>query len=72
MLLMLNLLQVLAIITYGRVLNLPYLVGRQVAQGEDLFSTNVLTDAYDGRKVFDEGALQQAVKDFGADNVIDS
>jgi hypothetical protein len=55
--------------TYGRVLNLPYLVGRQVAQGEDLFSTNVLTDAYDGRKVFDEGALQQAVKDFGADNV---
>lgn len=55
--------------SYGRVINLPYLVGRQVAQGENLFSTNVLTDAYDGRKVFDEGALQQAVKDFGADNV---
>ena len=54
---------------YSRAINLPYLVGRQVAQGEDLFSTNVLTDAWDGRKVFDEGALTQAEQDFGKDNV---
>jgi len=54
---------------YGRTINLPYLIGRQVAQGENLFSTNVLTDAWDGRKVFDEGALQQAEKDFGKANV---
>ena len=54
---------------YGRTINLPYLVGRQVAQGENLFSTNVLTDAWDGRKVFDEGALDQAVKDFGKEDV---
>jgi len=54
---------------YGRTINLPYLVGRQVAQGENLFSTNVLTDAWDGRKIFDEGALDQAVKDFGKEDV---
>lgn len=54
---------------YGRVINMPYLVARQVAQGEELFSTNVLTDAWDGRRVFDEGALDKAVQDFGKTNV---
>jgi hypothetical protein len=53
---------------YSRAINLPYLVGRQVAQGE-AFSMDVLTDAWDGRKVFDEGALEQAVQDFGVENV---
>jgi len=53
---------------YSRAINLPYLVARQTAQGEK-FSMDVLSDAWDGRKVFDEGALEQAVRDFGAENV---
>ena len=54
---------------YGKVINLPYAVGRQVAQGEDLFSKGVFSDAWDGRRVFDEGALDRATRDFGKDNV---
>ena len=53
---------------YSKAINLPYLVGRQTAQGEN-FGLDVLSDAWDGRKVFDEGALAQAVQDFGAENV---
>ena len=54
---------------YGKIINLPYAVGRQVAQGEDLFSKGVFSDAWDGRRVFDEGALDRATRDFGKDNV---
>jgi len=55
--------------TYGRAINVPYLMGRQAAQGEEFFSKQVFTDAWDGRRVFDEGALANAVRDFGKDNV---
>lgn len=54
---------------YGRTINLPYLMGRQAAQGEEFFSKQVFTDAWDGRKVFDEGALAEATKQFGKDNI---
>jgi hypothetical protein len=54
---------------YGRTINLPYLMGRQASQGEEFFSKEVFTDAWDGRRVFDEGALANAVRDFGKDNV---
>lgn len=54
---------------YGRAINLPYLMGRQASQGEEFFSKEVFTDAWDGRRVFDEGALANAVRDFGRDNV---
>lgn len=54
---------------YGRAINTPYLVARQAAQGENLFSKQIFTDAWDGRKVFDEEALAQATRDFGRDNV---
>jgi hypothetical protein len=50
---------------YGKAINVPYKIARQVAQGESLFSVNVLTDAWSGDKVFDEGALDLAIKDFG-------
>ncbi len=55
--------------TYGRAINVPYLMGRQAAQGEEFFSKQVFTDAWDGRRVFDEGALAEAEKSFGKDNV---
>lgn len=54
---------------YGRAINVPYLMGRQASQGEEFFSKEVFSDAWDGRKVFDEGALANAVRDFGRDNV---
>jgi len=55
--------------TYGRAINTPYLMARQASQGEEFFSKEVFTDAWDGKKVFDEGALANAVRDFGKDNV---
>jgi hypothetical protein len=54
---------------YGRAINTPYLMARQASQGEEFFSKEVFTDAWDGKKVFDEGALANAVRDFGKDNV---
>ena len=50
---------------YNRAINTPYLVGRQVAQGKDLFSIKTLQDAWDGRRVYDEGALTEATSVFG-------
>jgi hypothetical protein len=54
---------------YGRAINVPYLAARQVAQGEELFSKGVFTDAWDGRRVFDEGALAEATQEFGKDRI---
>jgi hypothetical protein len=54
---------------YGRVLNTPYLMSRQAAQGEEYFSKQTFTDAWDGRRVFDEGALAEAEREFGKDNI---
>jgi hypothetical protein len=54
---------------YGRVLNAPYLMSRQAAQGEEYFSKQTFTDAWDGRRVFDEGALAEAEREFGKDNI---
>lgn len=54
---------------WGRAINTPYLMARQAAQGEQFFSKGVFSDAWDGRKVFDEGALANAYRDFGKDYV---
>lgn len=54
---------------YNRVINTPYLVARQVAQGKDLFSIKTFQDAWDGRRVYDDGALKEAVSVFGDANV---
>jgi hypothetical protein len=54
---------------YNRVINTPYLVGRQVAQGKDLFSVKTLKDAWDGKNVYDQGALQEATSVFGEADV---
>ena len=54
---------------YNRLLNTPYKVARQVAQGEDLFSGKTWTDAWGGVDMYDVGALNKAVKYFGASDV---
>lgn len=50
---------------YNRVINLPYLVGRQVSQGEGLWNKQTWTDAWDGRRVYDNGALAEVEQYFG-------
>jgi hypothetical protein len=55
--------------TYGRLINLPYLMGRQASQGEGFFNKQTFTDAWDGRRVFDEDALFEAERQFGKDNI---
>ena len=54
---------------WNRVINTPYLVARQAAQGEGLFNKQTWTDAWDGRRVFNQSSLDEAVKQFGVDNV---
>ena len=54
---------------WSRVINTPYLMARQASQGEGLFSKQTFTDAWDGRRVFDHGALKQAVDYFGNEKV---
>lgn len=54
---------------YNRVINTPYLVARQVAQGESIFDTKVWDDAFDGKNVYDNGALVQAIDRFGKADV---
>ncbi len=50
---------------WNRIINTPYLVARQVAQGEGLFNKQTFTDAWDGRRVYDNGALTTAIKAHG-------
>jgi len=50
---------------YNRLINEPYKVARQVAQGADLFSAKTWTDAWDGRNQYDLGALKEATDYFG-------
>jgi hypothetical protein len=54
---------------YNRVINTPYLVARQAAQGEGLFSMQTWTDAWDGRRIFDHGALAETINYFGNEKV---
>ena len=50
---------------YNRLINQPYKVARQVAQGEDLFAAKTWTDAWDGKNQYDQGALTEATNYFG-------
>ena len=54
---------------YNRIINTPYLVARQASQGEGLFSMQTWTDAWDGRRIFDHGALAETVNYFGNEKV---
>ena len=54
---------------WTRIINTPYLMARQAAQGEGLFNQQTFTDAWDGRRVYDNGALDETVKFFGKERV---
>jgi hypothetical protein len=54
---------------FNRVINTPYLLARQAAQGEGLFTKESFSDAWDGRRVYDQGALTSAMDYFGAEKV---
>ena len=54
---------------WTRALNTPYLMARQAAQGEGFFNKQTFTDAWDGRRVYDNGALDETVKYFGQERV---
>ena len=55
---------------YNRVINAPYLVGREVAQGDgSVFDTKVWKAAWDGNAIFDHGAIQKATDVFGTSDV---
>lgn len=50
---------------YNRVINQPYKVARQVAQGESIFDWKVWDDAWDGRDLYDNKAIAEAENTFG-------
>lgn len=50
---------------YNRLINMPYLVARQVSQGKSVFDAHVWSNAYDGTKIYDEGALGQLHQQYG-------
>lgn len=54
---------------YNRVLNTPYLVSRQITQGESIFDAKVWSDAWDGKDIYDNGALAEAIDVFGKEKV---
>jgi len=54
---------------YGKAINTPYLVARQVAQGESIFDSKVWSDAWDGTDVYDSGSLATATNVYGKANV---
>jgi len=52
--------------TYGRTLNTPYLVGRQVAQDQgSVLNKKVWTNAWDGKALYDDGAIKKVKEYFG-------
>ena len=54
---------------YNRVLNTPYLLSRQIAQGESIFDAKVWSDAWDGKDIYDNGALAETINNFGKEKV---
>ena len=54
---------------FTRAIDTPYLMARQAAQGEGLFTKESFTDAWDGRRVYDQGALTNAQDYFGVEKV---
>jgi hypothetical protein len=51
---------------YGRAINTPYLVGRQVQQGQGtILNKKVWANAWDGKALYDDGAIKKAKEYFG-------
>lgn len=54
---------------YNRIINTPYLVTRQIAQGESIFDAKVWSDSWDGKDIYDNGALAEAIDNFGKEKI---
>ena len=54
---------------YNRAINIPYVVARQIAQGESIFDAQVWKDGWDGRNLYDNGALKGAIDRFGKEQI---
>ena len=55
---------------YNRAINTPYLVAREVAQGDgSVFNAKIWKAAWDGNSVYDNGALDKAVQIYGSSDV---
>jgi hypothetical protein len=50
---------------YNKLINTPYAVFRQVAQGESIFSYDVWDDAWDGRDLYDSKSITEVSKKYG-------
>jgi hypothetical protein len=50
---------------YNQIINEPYKVAREVAQGSDLFSYKTWKDAWDGKSLYDNKGLKEATDYFG-------
>jgi hypothetical protein len=50
---------------YNQIINQPYKIARLAAQGEDPFSYKTWRKAWDGKEVYDEGALKETIDYFG-------
>ena len=50
---------------WNRIINLPYLMARQAQQGEGFFNKQTFTDAWDGRRVFNQSTLNEVVTQYG-------
>ena len=57
-------------IAYGKALNTGYVAGREIYQGADPFAKKTWDDAYNGRDAWDEGAILNAEKVYGKENVL--
>ena len=55
---------------YNRVINTPYLVGREIAQGDgSIFNKKIWKAAWDGNSIFDHKALGEVTKVYGNNDV---
>jgi hypothetical protein len=55
---------------YNRLINTPYLVGREIAQGDgSIFNKKIWKSAWDGNSIFDNKAIGEATKIYGATDV---
>lgn len=55
---------------YNKLINVPYLVGRELAQGDgNIFNKKIWKNAWDGNNIFDNGAIARATSEYGASDV---
>jgi len=56
--------------TEGQIINAPYMFGRELTQGASVWDTSTYSKAWDGRNVFDTGALKSLTEKYGQANTV--